>query len=103
MKFQLHLMRNTPEGLIVNEQETGEVHGVWRLTDAGASNKSNGFWYFFRHFEDKPDQLYVYRKMRTEASKDAPEGEIIEEYVGKTFPAGVPRAWINKLKRRALK
>lgn len=106
MKLQIDKTRYFPgEGLVI-EQETGDTHGKYRLTDAGITDTSSGWWYFYRHYEDKEGGdtkgLYVYRKIRKEPSKGYPGGEVVEEYVGKEWPFTVPATWKTKLRRRAL-
>lgn len=102
MKLQIDKMRHRPgEGLVV-EQETGETHGKYRLTDAGVTDTNSGWWFFYRHYEDKPDQLYIYKKMRKEPSKAYPDGEVVEQYVGKEWPFPIPATWKTKLRRRAM-
>lgn len=100
MKLKVDSVRYIP-GIGLFEQETGDIHGDYRLTDSGITNTKDGWWYFFRKFEDK-ENPYVYKKMRTSPTDANPDGEVVEEYVGLEFPFAVPSAWINKLKRRAM-
>lgn len=112
-------MRYTPgKGLVVEETaeaettdsatdssshtgEIGEVYNHYRLTEAGITDDNSGWWFFMRKYEDK-ENPYWYKKMRKEPTKDNPEGEIVEEYVGLKLEFSVPRAWTNKLRRKAL-
>jgi hypothetical protein len=102
MKLQLQHTKFIPgDGLLI-EQETGDKHEKYRLTDAGITDDESGWWYFFRKYEDK-ESPYVYRKKRKEPTKNDPGGEVVEEYVGLEFPFTIPREWVSKLRRRATK
>lgn len=99
MKLDLTKMKHIP-GIGLFEQEAGDLHGNYRLTDSGITDEKSGWWYFFRKYEDK-ENPYVYRKIRKSPTDSNPDGDVDEEYVGLEFPFSVPSDWIAKLKRKA--
>jgi hypothetical protein len=101
MKLDLAGMRYNPATKALAEQETGDTHSHYRLTDAGITDDDSGWWYFLRKYENK-DNPYWYKKIRKDPTKEHPDGEVVEEYVGLELPFPVPRTWMNKMRRRAL-
>lgn len=87
--------------VLLEKKKNDKKSGKFRLTKAGITNETTGWWYFLRKYEDK-EHPYWYKKKRLE-NKDGEAGEIVEEYVGLKLPFTVPAEWISKLKRRALK
>jgi hypothetical protein len=87
---------------IFEKKKTDKKSGHFRLTTAGITNETSGWWYFLRKYDDK-ENPYWYRKMRSYPTKSDPNGKIIEQYVGLEFPYSVPSSWITKLKKRATK
>jgi len=84
---------------LLTEQEVGDIYEHYRLTAAGVTDTTTGFWYFLRKYEGK-ENPYWYKKKRLDPTESNPEGKIVEYYVGLDLPFVIPRPWINRLRRR---